>query len=112
MFDLLYNFVKISFYSGIGLGIFGLIYGIGLGFVETSEEIKSLKYHSIIQYNPFYVNYYNYFIKYISSITNSMLSFNRIFFIIGLLLPSMILIISILYFVNKFNQLLNLIYWM
>lgn len=108
MFYLLYNFVKISAYSGIGLGIFGLLYGIGYGFMEASEEIKSPKYQQIIQYNPFYVNYYNYFIKYISSITYSSLWFNRIFFIIGLLLPSILSMMSILYFINKFNQYLRI----
>lgn len=99
----IYNFGKISFYFGVVFGISGLVYGIIYGLIEATNKIKS--YHpSIIQYNSFYINYYNYLIEYVNSIIYSIGFFGIISFIVGLVLPSIVSFLTILYFINKYNQ--------
>lgn len=103
LLNLIYNFVKISFYLGFVSGIFGVVFGIMHGLIEATNKIKS--YHpAIIQYNPFYINYYNYLIEYVNSISYSIEFFGTISFIIGVILPSIVSILTVLYFINKYNQ--------
>lgn len=105
LLGLIYNFGRISFYLGFVSGIFGMFFGIIYGLIEATNELKSLQYHpSIIQYNPFYINYYNYLIEYVNSICYSMVYFSIILFIIGLLFPSIVSILTILYLINKYNR--------
>lgn len=104
LLGLIYNFGRISFYLGFVSGIFGVFFGIIYGLIEATNELKSLRYHSaIIQYNPFYINYYNYLIEYVNYISYSMVYFSFVFFTIGLLLPSIVSILTILYLINKYN---------
>lgn len=103
LLNLIYNFCRISFYLGFISGIFGVFFGIIYGFIEATNKIKS--YHpAIIQYNPFYINYYNYLIEYVNSISYSIVFFGTISFIVGLVLPSIVLILTVLYLINKYNQ--------
>jgi len=103
LLSLIYNFVKITLYSGFGFGIFGVCFGIILELVDATVEIKAMindltftQYHCI--------DYFNYFIKYIYTAFYSIIRFGFVFFIIGLLLPSIAFTLIILYFVNKYNQ--------
>lgn len=64
LLNLIYNFCRISFYLGFVSEIFGVFFGIKHRLFEATNELKSLQYHpAIIQYNPFYINYYNYLCK-------------------------------------------------
>lgn len=107
LFNLIYNYVIITFYSGILFGILGLIVGIIQGFIEATNKINCLHYYLIIVYNPFYINYCNYFIEYTKSISYSMTIFGIIFFISGFIFPFFILFLAILYIINKYNYYSN-----
>jgi len=102
LLKLICNFIKISFYFCIGFGILGIIYGIINGENISTKKIKSY-YPVSIHYNPFYINYYNYSTEYVNSISYSIVYFGIISFIIGLVLPSGILFLTISYFINKYN---------
>ena len=105
LLSLIYNFVKITLYSGLGFGILGLCFGIILELVEVIVEIKAMVNNLIfIQYNSHFIDRFNYFIKYIFDTCYSIMWYGFVFFIIGLLLPSIILNLIILYFINKYNQ--------
>ena len=45
-----------------------------------------------------------YFIEYIFTVGYSIIWFGFVFFIVGLLLPSIVSILTILYLINKYNQ--------
>jgi len=103
LLSLIYNFVKITLYSGFGFGILGLCFGTILELIEAMVQIKAMINNIMFtQYNC--VDYFNYFIKYIYTACYSISWFGFVFFIVGLLLPSIILNLIILYFINKYNQ--------
>lgn len=105
LLSLMYNFTKISLYSGIGLGILGLVFGIIHELVEAMVWIKStLNNITIIQYNLYCINFYDYFIEYIFTVGYSIIWFSFVFIIVGLLLPSIVSILTTLYLINKYNQ--------
>lgn len=105
LLSLIYNFVKITLYSGLGFGILGLCFGTTLELVEAMVEIKAMINNLLFtQYNLHFIDCFNYFIKYIFDSCYSIIWFGFVFFIIGLLLPLIILNLIILYFINKYNQ--------
>jgi hypothetical protein len=94
MLSILYYFIKISHLIGL---VFGLL-GFGIGFIKGHKNAiyKINSYHPIaIQLKPFYINYYNYTIEYINEICYCFTTFCIIFYFIGTILPTIILILVI-----------------
>jgi hypothetical protein len=96
IFNLINNFIKISFYSGIGFGLFGLFISI----IECWYKATNTRYPILIEYNQLHINY---FIEYIESILFLII----IFFIGGFVFPLCMLILTILYFINRQTKLIK-----
>jgi hypothetical protein len=102
IFNLINNFIKISFYSGLGFGLLGFFISIIECWYKATNRILPIQ----IEYNQLYINYYNYFVEYIESI----LFFTSIFFVGGFVCPLSIVVLSILtiiYFINRQTKLIK-----
>ena len=91
MLSILYYFIKISHLVGLIFSFFGFVIGIIEGNTNAICAINS--YHPIsIKLKPFYVNYYNFIVEYINQISYCTTIFCIIFYFIGIIMPTIILL--------------------
>ena len=91
MLSILYYFIKLSHLVGLIFGFFGFVIGIIEGNTNAICAINS--YHSIsIKLKPFYVNYYNFIVEYINQISYCTILLGIIFYLIGIIIPTGILL--------------------
>lgn len=96
MLSILYYFIKISHIVGLIFGFLGFVIGLIKGYSNAIHTINS--YHPIsIQLKPFYVNYYNFIVEYINQISYYTILLGIIFYFIGIILPTVILIFMVWY---------------
>lgn len=105
IFYLFYYFIRISFYFGLGTGLFGLYIGIIESWYKIAYMINVSYttvnvYPTINNYKESCISIYNCFIECVNFIAY----FTAGFFVGGLVIPSCILFLIILYFINKYNQ--------
>jgi len=106
MLSVLYFFIKISHIVGLLFGLLGIGIGFFRGYTNANQTINS--YHPIsTQLKPFYVNYYNCVVEYTNEISYWLTVFSLIFYLIGFILPTIILIIVIWKILSYLNKFLN-----
>lgn len=94
MISVLFYFIKISHLVGLVFGLLGMGIGLIRGYSDANQTINS--YHpTYTQLKPFYINYYNYMVEYINEICYWLTMFSLIFYLIGFILPTIILILLI-----------------
>lgn len=103
MLIVLYYFIKFSHFVGLLFGLLGIGIGFTRGYLNYDESINS--YDPIfLKLNPFYLNYYYYMIEFTNEITYWLTMFSLIFYLIGFILPTIILILVIWKILSKLNK--------
>ena len=103
MLSILYYFIKISHFIGLIFCFFGFVIGLIKGHIIAIQTIKTYNLVSS-QLGQFNINNYNFIVEYINQISYSTLLLGIIFYFIGIILLTVILIFilwNIFLFFNK-----------